>query len=116
MDATYRETVTEQLRGNPLMDYDTKMDLIDILKKFDEGTLREMAKDDKNRFFYRNGQSDIEKRIKEKMPENVKRQLQGQVNKLARGGQKSENKFVSENFNATYTRAGHKYVNGRRIY
>lgn len=116
MDATYRETVTEQLRGNPLIDYDVKMGLIEVLNKFNESTLREMAKDDKNRFFYRNSQSDIEKTIKEKMPENVKRQLQSQVNRLARGGQKSENAFIAENFTATYTRAGHKYVNGKRIY
>lgn len=116
MDATYRETVTEQLRGNALIDYEVKEGLIDILNKFDEGTLREMAKDDKNRFFYRNNQSGIEKRVFAKMPENVKRQLQSQVNRLARSGQKSENAFVANNFDATYTKAGHKYVNGKRIY
>lgn len=117
MDATYRISITEQLRGNPLIDYyDVKMDLIEILNKFDEDTLREMAKNNKNRFFYRNSQSDIEERMLEKMPNNVKRQLQTQANKLARGGQKSENAFVAENFSTTYTRGGHKYVDGRRIY
>lgn len=75
-----------------------------------------MAKDDKNRFFYRNSQGDVEKRVLDKMPDNVKRQLQTQANKAARGGQKSANAFVAENFNTTYTRGGHKYVNGRRIY
>lgn len=116
MDATYRETVTEQLRGNPLIEYDTKMGLIEILNKFDEGTLREMAKDDKNRFFYKNSQSSIEKRIIDKMPDNVKRQLNAQGNKLARSGQKSDNAFLAENFSGNYTRGGHKYENGRRIY
>lgn len=104
------------MRGNPLIDYDTKAGIIEVLNKFDEGTLREMAKDDKNRFFYRNSQSDIEKRVKDKMPDNVKRQLQQQANRLARNGKTSENEFIARNFETTYTRGGHKYVNGQRIY
>lgn len=92
------------------------MGIVEVLKKFDEGTLREMAKDDKNRFFYRNSQSDIESRVLEKMPDSVRRQLQNQANRLARSGQESENAFIAENFETTYRRGGHRYENGRRIY
>ena len=116
MDATYKDTMTEQIGGNPFVDDYEKADLIDVLKMFSESDLKSMAEGDKYRFFYKSSQNEISEQMKERMPQTVRARIQTQVNRLARAGAKSENSFIRENFSATYTRGGHKYVDGVRKY
>jgi len=116
VDATYHDTVKAQIGGNALLDYEYKDDILKIIDKFSESELQQMAKSDKNRFFYQNGQSGIESKLKTEMPDRIKKTLQAQANRAARNGQQASNKFVANNFDTTYTRGGHKYVSGKRIY
>lgn len=116
MDATYRDTATEQVRGNPFISWETKESILDVMKYLSEGTLKEMTRNEKNRFFYQAGTSELEKRIFEKLPQSVKNKMQREVNAAARKGLEVDNSFIRNNFSSTYIRAGHKYVNGKRIY
>ena len=116
MDATYKDTVTAQLEGNPFIDYEVKEGILNIIGRFSENDLKNMTKEDKNRFFYKSKFTDVKDKIKENMPVSVKKSLQAQANRAARQGKENSNKFVAEAFETTYTRGGHKYVNGKRIY
>lgn len=116
MDATYKDTITAQLEGNPFIDYEIKEGILNIIGRFSENDLKNMTKEDKNRFFYKSKFADVKNKIKEEMPTGLKKSLQAQVNREARQGKESSNKFVAEAFETTYTRGGHKYINGKRIY
>lgn len=116
-DATYRESVEGQIGGNAFMSWDMKDGLIDILNRyFSESQIKAMSAADKHRFFYVNGQTDISKKVLSNLSASAKRSIQSQVNNLARQGLQSDNAFIRENFSGTYTRGGHKYVEGKRIY
>lgn len=115
MDATYIDTIKAQISGNALIDYESKEDILKVVDKLSESELIALSKNDKNRFFYKNRQGDIQSALKDKLPDKLKKSLQLQANRAARTGQASSNKFAS-NFETTYTRGGHKYVAGKRIY
>ena len=116
MDATYKDTITAQLEGNPFIDYEIKEGLLKILWRFSEDELKNVTKQDKNRFFYKSKLIDVAARLRDEMPSTEKRKLQTQANKAAREGRKLKNKFTEYTFPTTYTRSGHKYVNGKREY
>lgn len=116
MDATYKDMVTAQVEANALIDLEIKDDLLKVLNRFSENDLKELSKDEKNRFFYKNGFNDVAKKIKDEMPPTLKKYYQKKANAAARAGTEIDNKFVSQNFETTYTRGGHKYVNGVRKY
>lgn len=116
-DATYRESVEGQINGNVFLSWDMKDGIIDVLNRyFSEAQIKSMSAADKKRFFYKNGQTDISQKIMGGLSPTQKSTIQKQVNRLARNGQQSDNAFIRENFSASYTRGGHKYVNGQRIY
>jgi len=115
-DVTYRVTAEAQISGNPLLDYEYKKDLLKILNEFSDGEIERMAKQDSNRFFYKGGASDLEKKIKKEMPTKLQKKLQMQANREQRKSNTISNKFIANNFKTTYTRGGHKYVNGFRQY
>ena len=116
MDATYKDTITAQLEGNPFIDYEIKEGILNIIGRLSENNLKSMTKEDKNRFFYKSKFTDIKNKIKDEMPTGLKKSLQAQANREARQGKESSNKFVADAFETTYTRGGHKYINGKRIY
>ena len=116
MDATYKDTMTEQIGGNPFIDDYEKADLIDVLNMFSESEIKSMAEGDKYRFFYKSSKTELSEQMKERMPKKVRTRIQTQVNRLARADATSENSFIKENFSGTYTRGGHKYINGVRDY
>lgn len=116
-DATYRESVEGQINGNVYLSWAMKEGIINVLNRyFSEAQIKRMSAADKKRFFYRNGQTDISEKIMSGLTSAQKSTIQKQVNRLARNGLQSDNAFVRENFSASYTRGGHKYVNGRRLY
>ncbi len=116
MDTTYKDTITAQLEGNPFIDEEIKEDMLKSLWRFSENELRNVTKEDKNRFFYQGKLIDIAARLKDEMPTKDKKKVQMQTNKAAREGREIKNKFIEYAFPTTYTRGGHKYVNGKRQY
>ncbi len=116
MDATYKDTIMAQLEGNPFIDEEIKEGLLKILWRFSEDELKNVTKQDKNRFFYKSKLLDVAARLRDEMPSTEKRKLQTQANRAARQGRELKNKFVEYAFPTTYTRSGHKYVNGKREY
>ncbi len=117
-DATYKDTVTAQIEGNPFIDYEIKESILNIMKKsrFNESDYQDMTKEDKNRFFYKNKFSNVADKIKDTMPVGIRKRYQAEANAAARAGTKHKDKFVAEAFGTTYKKGGHKYIDGKRQY
>lgn len=116
MDATYKETAIIQIEHNTSIDYELKADLIKVIKSLDEETIKNLTKDEKNRFFYKSSRADVGKALKDNLPKGKRTYMQATANRLAREGKVSNNTFIRDNFATTYTRGGHKYINGVRDY
>ena len=116
-DATYRDSVEGQINGNVFLSWTIKEGIIDILNRyFSEAQIKRMSAVDKKRFFYMSEKIDISEKIMSGLTPAQKKTIQKQVNQLAQNGLQHDNAFVRENFSSSYTRGGHKYVTGRRLY
>lgn len=126
MDVSYRETNTAQIEGNPVMDYRLKEDLLFLIDNvFSESKNKQAAyMDGSGRYFYNADNStiasDIQKLCTQRIANDLYRRY-GRVNLPQTAGEKIENPiFQSEIFRnafpVEYTRSGHRYVYGTRVY
>lgn len=111
MDTTYMDTVTAQIDGNALIDYRDANELIAIVKAGGEGWVRSLAKTSTYRFCYNAKLEDLTKRIAQSMTPSQRIAGQRNANRTAR-----TSGWESKMFKTTYTRGGHKYIKGERIY
>lgn len=110
MDASYKVSATEQILGNPTIDYDFKLDLIKAVNGKSEGNCKSFCRrDDNGRFFYDTDGDELKTDLKSFTS-------QREVNRLRRAGVEFESEEFNKEFPATYRRGGHLYVNGVRIY
>lgn len=111
MDATYKDTLIGQLSGNAPLDYRDADELIKLIRNKSEGFAKGLLTGGKSRFFYTAKTEDIINKIKSTLTPSELRGGQRSANKNAREGV-----WDSKVFETTYTKSGHKYVNGRREY
>lgn len=111
MDTTHKQSLIAQIEGNAKIDYRDVEKIVKILNTKSETFAKGVMKAGKSRFFYSAQLEDVIAKIKSSMSANEKKQEQRMANKIARMGGES-----SSLFEATYTRGGHKYVNGVRLY
>lgn len=110
MDASYKVSATEQILGNPTIDYDFKLDLIKVVNGKSEGNCKSLCRrDDNGRFFYDTDGDKLKSDLKSVTS-------QREVNRLRRAGIEFESEEFNKEFPATYRRGGHLYVNGVRKY
>lgn len=113
-DTTYKESVIEQIRGSSQIADGDKKELVKYVRKLDENKSKGLTQGRNNRFFYRSSQQDVETKIVENLKPGQRRYLQLQANKAAARGETDT--FAQRHFKTTYTRGGHKYVDGVRQY
>lgn len=110
MDTTYKESLIGQIEGNAKLDFREADELIRIANKFSENQAK-TAVLGKKRFFYTAEKEETINTIKGMMTASEARTEQKLANKRMR-----EFGERSRLFETTYTRGGHKYVDGVRIY
>lgn len=119
-DATYKLTAWESLSNNPTLDLRSKDQMLDLVKKYlSESECKDLVliEDQKGRFFYNVPINEIGAKLADIAGTNasLSTKLQKIVNSEAREGRKVS-WLTDTQFTATYTRGGHKYVNGVRLY
>lgn len=120
MDETYYDTMLAQLDNIPTFDTHSKELLEKLVKPFTESQAKELVTSGGKggRFVYESRVSEVGGAL-EKMASHdplLKKRLQTIVNAEARAGRTIEFLPEDTNMSSTYTRGGHKYVKGKRIY
>ncbi|WP_416872695.1 hypothetical protein [Helicobacter ganmani] len=119
MDGSYKASNIEQLRGNPILRVADVELAVRLIKRFSEieNEMLSHLKGRKGRFFYRASLDEIAVAFKKifgleylKSPA-----FQRVVNAVSRA-HGSPTLFEDLGVSGTYTRSGHKYYNGIRVY
>ena len=111
MDTTHKDSLIAQIAGNGKLDFRDVDLLIEIVGKMDETRAESLMRSGAKRFFYNSSTAEIVEKLRGELTANELKSGQRQANKRAR-----EDNYISKVFETTYTRGGHKYVDGFRIY
>lgn len=119
MDSSYKESNIEQLRGNPMLrvaDAELAVRLVTCLGAAGNEMLSYLS-GQKGRFFYRASLGEIAVALKKIFGREYLKSpaFQRVVNAVSRA-HGSPTLFEDLGVSGTYTRGGHKYYNGIRIY
>ena len=111
MDATHKDSLIAQITGNGKMDFRDADSLVKIVGKMNETRAESLMRSGAKRFFYNSSTEEIVEKLSGALTANELKSGQMRANKMAR-----DDNYISKVFKTTYTRGGHKYVDGFRIY
>lgn len=105
----------EQLYVNPRVPIQIKDGIFDLWSYWSESTIKEIARRDKSRFFYKGSNQMVGRAMYGALADYQKRYLQGVSNRTARGGRDFDNAFINTYFPPTYSRNGRYYYEGKQV-